>query len=208
MAGFLDKLMALLGLRPETPPPFAGKGRPDDADRATPQPGPPSPAQAESPSRPEVAEEVPLELPDEVHEKITQLSAEGDDLLEHRQYLEAAAKYSEAFALVPEPKTDWGASTWLLTAIGDAFFQAGRYEDARTALTDAMHCPDAIGNPFIHLRLGQAQHELGNEERAADELARAYLQQGVAIFEGDDPKYLAFIKPRLAPPPGGWPAGW
>jgi hypothetical protein len=32
-----------------------------------------------------------------------------------------------------------------------------------------MHCPGAIGNPFIHLRLGQAQFELGNLEPASGE---------------------------------------
>ena len=71
-----------------------------------------------------------------------------------------------------------------------------------------MHCPGAIGNPFIHMRLGQSQFELGNMDRAADELARAYLQEGLAIFEDEDPKYVAFIKSKLKPPPGGWPAGW
>ncbi len=67
-----------------------------------------------------------------------------------------------------------------------------------------MHCPDAIGNPFIHLRLGQCQYELGNEEQAADELARAYMVAGDEIFDTDDPKYLEFIKSKIQPPPGGW----
>jgi tetratricopeptide (TPR) repeat protein len=105
--------------------------------------------------------------------------------------------------LLPEPKFDWEASTWLLAAIGDANFLGGHYEQAREALSDAMHCPDAIGNPFIHLRLGQAQFELGNLERAADELARAYMAAGKDIFSEDDPKYFAFLKTVLKPPVGG-----
>lgn len=67
----------------------------------------------------------------------------------------------------------------------------------------AMQCPAAIGNPFLHLRLGQCQFELGNLDRAADELARAYMGAGADIFEGAD-KYFAFLKTRLQPPPGGW----
>jgi hypothetical protein len=67
-----------------------------------------------------------------------------------------------------------------------------------------MHWPDAIGNPFLHLRLGQCQLELGNESRAADELARAFMGAGIEMFLSQDPKYLTFLKSRLAAPPGCW----
>jgi hypothetical protein len=67
-----------------------------------------------------------------------------------------------------------------------------------------MHGPDALGNPFLHLRLGQCRFELGDLDRAADELARAYMADGEDVFDGEDPKYLAFLKTRLQPPPGGW----
>ena len=56
-----------------------------------------------------------------------------------------------------------------------------------------MRCPDAIGNPFIHLRLGQTQFELGNKDRAADELMRAYMGAGAEIFVGEAPKYLQYL---------------
>jgi tetratricopeptide (TPR) repeat protein len=140
------------------------------------------------------------ELPEEVHAQIAQLSKTGDELADERKYRAAIEKYVEALQLLPEPMTDWEACTWLLTAIGDANFLARAFEQAKDALSDAMHCPGAIGNPFIHMRLGQAQFELGNMERASDELARAYLQEGL--------KYVSFIKSKLRPPPGGWPKGW
>ena len=105
---------------------------------------------------------------------------------------------------MPEPKTDWEAATWLLGTIGNANFLAGDFEAGRDNLSTAMHCPGAIGNPFLHLRLGQCQLELGNHDRAADELARAYMAEGHRIFIGQDAKYLTFLKTRLDPPPGGW----
>ena len=148
------------------------------------------------------------ELPDEVHARIAQLSKTGDELADEKKYRAAIEKYVEALQLLPEPITDWEACTWLLTAIGDANFLARAFEQAKDALSDAMHCPGAIGNPFIHMRLGQAQFELGNMERASDELARAYLQEGLKIFSDEDPKYVSFIKSKLRPPPGGWPKGW
>ena len=149
-----------------------------------------------------------MELPDAIAQQIAGLSEAGDTLAQEGEYREAIGKYVEALELLPEPMTDWEASTWLLAAIGDANFLSGNYAEARDALSDAMHGPGAIGNPFIHMRLGQTQFELGNMDRAADELARAYLQDGHTIFENEDPKYVVFIKSRLQPPPGGWPSGW
>jgi hypothetical protein len=82
---------------------------------------------------------------------------------------------------------------------------SGDFVAGRDNLANSMHCPDAIGNPFLHLRLGQCQWELGNLDRAADELTRAYMGAGDEIFESEDPKYLSFLKTKLKPPPGGWP---
>ncbi|PHS15826.1 MAG: hypothetical protein COA78_04630 [Blastopirellula sp.] len=144
------------------------------------------------------------ELSDDTHKKIEQLSALGDDLAEMNQYSDALAKYWEAWNLLPEPQTDWEAATWLLAAIGDANFLSGDFEAGRDNLSNAMQCPGAIGNPFLHLRLGQCQLELGNHDQAADELARAYMADGQEIFEDQDSKYLTFIKTKLDPPPGGW----
>lgn len=148
------------------------------------------------------------ELPVEIYAEVTRLSAVGDQLAGATKYQDAIATYWKAWDLLPEPKLEWGAALWILAAIGDANFLNKDYVACRDNLSSAMAAPDAIGNPFLHMRLGQCQFELGNMDRAADELARAYLQQGKAIFKHDDPKYLAFVKSKLKPPPEGWPAGW
>jgi len=144
------------------------------------------------------------ELPVHIDERIQELTAEGDALAESAEYSAATQKYWAAWDLLPEPKTEWEAATWLLVAIGDANFLDRDFQAGRDNLTTAMHCPDAIGNPFLHLRLGQCQLELGNESRAADELARAFMGAGIEMFLSQDPKYLTFLKSRLAAPPGGW----
>ena len=143
------------------------------------------------------------ELPDSIHSKVVQLSREGDSQSDDGHYREAVEKYIEAFELLPEPRTDWEASTRLLGAMGDANFQSGNYQQAKAALSDAMKRPGAIGNPFLHLRLGQTQFELGNMERAKDELTRAYMGAGKEIFAQEDPKYFAHLKTVLRPPANG-----
>ena len=148
-----------------------------------------------------------MELPDDVFARITDLCEEGNDFAEQESFSEALGVFQRAWDLLPEPAVQWQAATWILAALGDVYFLSSDYEAAREKLSLAMQAPAAIGNPFLHLRLGQVQFELGNEQRAADELARAYLQEGKRIFEGEDPKYLDFIKGKLRPPEGGWPEG-
>ncbi|HEY0648749.1 hypothetical protein [Phenylobacterium sp.] len=138
------------------------------------------------------------ELPSALHAQIEALCAEGDRLAEARMFEDAIARYNAAWRLVPEPKTNWNASTWVLAAIGDACFLGGFQTSAREAFEYAMHCPDGIGNPFLHLRLGQVLFDAGEQDRAADELARAYMGAGNEIFADQDCRYLEFLRTRMA----------
>jgi len=143
------------------------------------------------------------EPPADVDARIQELSEQGNLLADQGKSREAIEKFIAALNLVPEPITDWEASTWLLASIGDMNFQLKAYQHAARALADAMHCPGAIGNPFLHLRLGQCQLELGDRKRAADELTRAYAIEGKDIFANEDRKYFAFLKTVIDPPEGG-----
>ncbi|MDX8395048.1 MAG: hypothetical protein R8K22_01380, partial [Mariprofundaceae bacterium] len=106
----------------------------------------------------------------------------------------AIEKYKEALVLIPEPITDWEVSTWVYVAIGDARFKEMNYEKALMSFSNAICCPSGTGNPFIHLRLGQCEFELGDLIQALDELLRAYMGGGKDIFYEDDPKYYNFLK--------------
>ena len=132
-----------------------------------------------------------------VFEQIDRLCQLGQKDEDEKKFDRAIDKYLEALDLIPEPITDWDALTWILTAIGDIYFLLKDYPKSRQFLQDAMHCPNAIGNPFIHLRLGQVQYELEDFERAKDEFARALILGGSEIFEEEDPKYLQWIRPFL-----------
>ncbi|WP_321923756.1 hypothetical protein [Burkholderia sp. BCC1998] len=136
------------------------------------------------------------ELDDALYERIGALSEAGDALTEAADYAGALAKYREAFDLLPAPRTNWEAGTWLMAAIGDTYFHQGDYAAGRDSLAHAMHFPEAVGNPFLHLRLGQCAFELGDLDRAADELMRAYMGGGPELFEDEDDKYLRFLATR------------
>jgi len=142
------------------------------------------------------------ELDDATHARITGMCEQGNALAKAGDLEGAFKMYQAALELVPAPIFEWEAATWILTALGDVLVQQGRYKEARDFLKEAMHCPGAIGNPFIHLRLGQAHFELKEHERAKDELARAYMGGGDELFDGEDPKYKDYIKQILRPSGG------
>jgi tetratricopeptide (TPR) repeat protein len=137
------------------------------------------------------------ELPEKIYSQVLDLSAEGDQLAESRHYREAIAKYNAAWGLVPEPKDQWEASTWLLAAIGDACFLSGHFESGAEAFSSALQCPGGFGNPFVHMRLGQCHLERKQETEAAEHLCRAYAIEGNAIFRDEKPKYIQFLATKI-----------
>ena len=137
-----------------------------------------------------------LELSAATHEAIKAYCAEGDCLAAIREFEAAIATYNKAWELIPTPQNDWEAATWVLAAVADAAFLAGYLTTAMEAIEYGMTCPGAIGNPFMHMRCGQIFYDLKHEERAADELMRAYMGAGESIFATEDPKYLKFLETR------------
>lgn len=140
---------------------------------------------------------VPM-LSDTLSEQVSVLSDQADLLLEQGHFLEAAEQYQRALDLLPKPLSQWQACTWLTVSVGDSYYFAGDYQAAQKALLLAMDCPDANWNAYARLRMGQVQLELGNCERAADELIFALAIAGFEIFEGEPPKYLDFAASFLS----------
>lgn len=137
-----------------------------------------------------------LELGAENYKAIQEWCARGDKFAESRNFDAAIETYNKAWELIPDPKNDWEAATWVLGVIADCAYQAGYKTTAREALEYAMTCPGAVGNPFLHLRFGQVHFDAGELDAAADELIRAYMGAGKEIFEAEDAKYLTFLASR------------
>ncbi|MAZ65813.1 MAG: hypothetical protein CMF25_01755 [Kangiellaceae bacterium] len=133
----------------------------------------------------------------DIHNRIKALCKEGDILLGRKKYSDARARYIDALRLLPLPHTNWQAATWIYVAVGDTHFYSGNYEKMIKCFLNAVKCPEGFGNPFIHLRLGQAYFELNKIDLAADELTRAYMGAGVDIFMEDNPKYLSFLEKKI-----------
>jgi len=137
------------------------------------------------------------ELDPELADRIDELSEQGDELMENEDFNGAYELYVQALELLPEPIHENMEATWLFVSLGDSYFFPGDFEQAQQAYREAVQCPEGLGNPYVHLRLGQCAFEMKNLDRAADELTRAYMGEGDQIFEDEDPKYFEFLKSRI-----------
>jgi tetratricopeptide (TPR) repeat protein len=141
-------------------------------------------------------------LPATVFATVKAKASEGERLFNSTEYAHAFKAFHAALDELPEPRQQWNAAGWLLVAMGECSYQMQKWKSALAPFQDAIICPGCLGNPWLHLRLGQVRLELGEERRAADELARAYMGGGREVFEGEDPKYFALVESVLRPPDG------
>jgi len=138
------------------------------------------------------------QLDDALHRQVTALCAEADALAASGKPDDARQNYIAALKLLPGEPGQWEAATWIYVALGDVHFRAQRFDKAFKCFHNAVRSPKGLGNPYIHLRLGQLYVEQDDVARATDELTRAYMGGGIDIFMEDDPKYLAFLESRIA----------
>ena len=138
-----------------------------------------------------------VQLADDIHEKIKSLCKQGDELAKAGQLQSAGMQYIAALKLLPGNHREWEAATWIYVAIGDTHLRMKNVEKAFMCFHNAVQCPGGLGNPYIHLRLGQMYYEKDELDKAADELTRAYMGAGLDIFLEDDPKYLAFLETKI-----------
>lgn len=136
-------------------------------------------------------------LPGDVRQMIDQLCQKGDQFAQIDQHDDALDQYEAAWQLLPDPKDQWPAATWILLAAGDVYFEKRDFVAASETLRDAVEFPGGDQNPFLLLRLGQSLFELGHLDAAAEALEAAYREHGAELFADEDPKYLSFLKTQL-----------
>jgi len=138
-----------------------------------------------------------MELSDALYEQIETLSEQGNDLVDEDDFEGALSKFQEAMDLLPDPKNQWEASLWLYASMGDMYLFQEDFDLAKTNFYNALNCPDGQESGFVHLRLGEALYELGEEEKSLDHLLRAYISEGPEIFAEEEEKYFNFLKSKV-----------
>ena len=135
-------------------------------------------------------------LSTETSRRLDELAITGNRLVDRKDYRAAISAWQQGVDLLPEPKRDWEAYTWLYASIGDSCFQQRRLLDAKDAFENALNGPGGPVNPFIQYRIGQILVRLGDEKKGVDHLLRAYMLDGEDIFVSDDEgsEFLGLLK--------------
>jgi tetratricopeptide (TPR) repeat protein len=142
-------------------------------------------------------------LPVELNEKRRQIDKEATVFQMRHKYLKAVEKYKEALLIFPEPKELWleykvvlknmQENYWLNAKFNEG--KKGGYAEALECWKIIMQIPLHIGDDSCHFRIGQIRYELGQFDKAKDELMRAFLISGMARFNRNDKKYFELIQP-------------
>tara|TARA_R110002051_G_scaffold13808_1_gene45541 strand:+ start:3368 stop:3937 length:570 start_codon:yes stop_codon:yes gene_type:complete len=89
---------------------------------------------------------------------------------------------------------------FIIICIGEICFAERMIEEAFENFNFALKFKDTIGNPFIHLRMGQLNYLVQNKDKTLDELSRALIMGGEEVYEHEDPRFLEMVKNVLKEP--------
>ena len=132
-----------------------------------------------------------------LEEAVRALIEKGDRQLNADDFKGAIRFHREAMELIPEPREESVVGLEAFVALGEAYFLAGRFEEAYGALSFAVKCPGGVENPLVWLRLGQVLYDVGDRDGAAQKLAAAYVLGGEEVFAGEDERYMRFLGTRM-----------
>lgn len=124
--------------------------------------------------------------------RVQGVAEQVNDAMDTGRWDEAIGLCREGLSLLGDPRSADGAM-WFLGTMGDAYVEQEQWAEARDTFALATQVPGGMENPYIQLRLGQSEYELGNERPAANGLIAAYMQ-APDILDEEPPKYLKFLQ--------------
>ncbi|MGC4086889.1 MAG: hypothetical protein QM756_03115 [Polyangiaceae bacterium] len=136
--------------------------------------------------------------------KVLAEMARADELMRAGDFSRAQRAYMAAWPLSRDT-LEPGARVWLLLSIAHASLRASDPTEAFNACAGAQNgfarsTGLVAGNPMFHLLAGLAATATDEPAIAEDNLTRALICGGPAMFADEDPRHLAALKQKLLPP--------
>src|SRR5690606_29571554 len=126
--------------------------------------------------------------------RVRDLCREGYQSYDAADYEQALRRFYTAWTLLPKPQAEFEQAGWVLTAIGDSYYRKREWQHGIEALSSALHCRGAAGNPFIHLRLGQCMRVAGDRKKAQEDYLLATEHGGRDWMIQNAPELLAQLE--------------
>ena len=121
---------------------------------------------------------------------------EGLELAKQGRHQEAAVSFRKSWELVPEPKYEWDLSKITLFRLAKFFRDSGFFAEAHEWIDQVAKCPVQLGDGLMELTKGAIFLAAGDSDAAFIWFDKAYAAGGKRAFQGEDPKYLSFLKTR------------
>ena len=135
------------------------------------------------------------DLEPELKAQVVELCNKAVEAQEEERFHASNRDLQQVYELLPEPKSEWKAYTWLLSSMADNHFEQKEYVAAFKKLEEVFIIDDeSINNAYLCLRRGQCALELGHETLAKQLLSRAFELEGKELFDDEHSKYLKLAK--------------
>lgn len=126
-------------------------------------------------------------------EQIVAIVEQGNRLHQDHQWDQALHKYTEAWALLPEPIAHWDLTEWIASCKVSIYMEHQDYQQAyEWALIAVEAVKDNPRNTSVKITVGMICYETGATADAYTWFEQAHQFGGARAFQGFDRKYLQF----------------
>ncbi len=135
------------------------------------------------------------DLESELKAQVVELCNKAVEAQEEERFHASNRDLQKVYDLLPEPKNEWKAYSWLISIMADNHFEQDEYIAAFKKLEEVFTLDDeSTENAYLCLRRGQCALELEYDELAKQFLTRAFELEGKELFEDEHSKYLKLAK--------------
>ena len=135
------------------------------------------------------------DLEPELKAQVVDICNKAVEAQEEERFHASNRYLQDVYELLPEPKSEWKAYTWLISSMADNHFEQDEYVAAFEKFEEVFTLDDESNeNAYLCLRRGQCALELEHDDLAKQLLIRAFELEGKELFEDEHSKYLKLAK--------------
>ena len=136
------------------------------------------------------------QLPPETIGEMAALGKQSRELQKAGDFAAAEPYLLKIWELIPEPKLDWGNTDSLIYGITDFYRRWGKHDIAKQWIAEVFKRELLPYEYCQYLEAGKTYYEAGEFEMAREYFVKTYRIAKSSGFNGEDPKYLKFLKSK------------
>lgn len=130
------------------------------------------------------------DLEPELKQQVVELCEKGMEQADIERYEASNRTFNKVKALIPEPKQEWKAYSWLLASMADNYFELKQHAEALGLINEVIELDEQYrDNGYVRMRRGQCLCELEGDKAGIEDLKLAYSLGGDELFEDEYAKY-------------------